>query len=187
MYVELFVLPCVEIYVLLTLVNHLSRESRLSRFADLMGMLVGWSLKMSLAIVMGFHMIQGLIAPAADAFRATGVSKGLQMVPGIGNVSGSVADLMLGSAMLIKNGIGAAALVVLILICLVPLVKLTLIMAAYYVLAAITQPISDERITECLTGMGTGVKYLLQAVFTVLALFFLTIALTTAATGMRGV
>ena len=85
--------------------------------------------------------------------------------------------------MLIKNGIGAAALAALIVLCLVPLVKLAVIMAAYYVLAAVLQPISDERITGCLAGMGTGVKMLFQAVFTVLVLFLLTIALTTAMTG----
>lgn len=182
-FTEAFVLPCIEIYVLLILANHLSREARLTRFAELTDMMIGWSLKAVLALVMGFHMIQGLISPAADAFRTSAVSKGIHMVPGAGNISGSVTDLVLGSAMLIKNGIGAAALVVLILLCLVPLIKLAVIMAAYYVLAAVLQPVSDERITGCLAGMGNGVKLLFQAVFTVLVLFLLTIALTTAMTG----
>lgn len=39
--------------------------------------------------------------------------------------------------MLIKNGIGAAALVVLLLLCLIPLAKLGIMMAAYYLLAAV--------------------------------------------------
>lgn len=182
-FTEVFVLPCIEIYVLLILANHLSREARLTRFAELTEMAVGWSLKAVLALVMGFHMIQGLISPAADAFRTSAVSKGLDMVPGVGNISGSVTDLVLGSAMLIKNGIGAAALAVLILLCLIPLVKLAVIMAAYYVLAAVLQPVSDERITGCLAGMGNGVKLLFQAVFTVMVLFLLTIALTAAITG----
>ena len=182
-FTEAFVMPCIEIYVLLILANYLSKEARLTRFAELTGMVVSWSLKGVLALVMGFHMIQGIISPAADAFRTSTVSRGLEMVPGVGNISGSVTDLVLGSAMLIKNGIGAAALAALIVLCLVPLVKLAVIMAAYYVLAAVLQPISDERITGCLAGMGTGVKMLFQAVFTVLVLFLLTIALTTAMTG----
>lgn len=182
-FMEVFVLPCIEIYVLLILVNYLSKEAKLSRFADLAGMVVGWSLKGALALVMGFHMIQGLISPAADAFRTAAAKGGAGLVPGIGDISGSVADMLLGSAMLIKNGIGAAALVVLILLCLIPLVKLAVIMAAYYVLAAVLQPVSDERITGCLTGMGNAVRLLLQTVFTVLLLFLLTIALTTAVTG----
>ena len=105
------------------------------------------------------------------------------MVPGVGDISGSVTDMVIGSAMLIKNGIGAAALVALIFVCAIPLVKLLVIMLAYYLLAAILQPVSDELITGCLAGMGTGVKLLFQAVFAVLVLFLLTIALTAAMTG----
>lgn len=180
---ETCILPCIEIYVLLMLVNNLSREARLSRFAELVGMIVGWSLKAALALVMGFHMIQGLVSPAADALRSTTLSRGLEMVPGVGDVGSSVTDMVLGSAMLIKNSIGAAALVVLIFLCLIPLTKLAVIMAAYYVLSAVLQPVSDERITGCLTGMGNGVKLLFQTVFTMLVLFLLTVALTTAMTG----
>lgn len=183
LFMEAFILPCIEVYVLLVLADHLSKEERLTRFTELTEMIVQWSLKAVLAAVMGFHLIQGVISPAADAFRSTAVSQGIEMVPGVGDISGSVADMVLGSAMLIKNGIGAAALIVLILICLIPLIKLAVIMAAYYVLAAVLQPVSDERITECLSGMGNGVRLLLQAVFTMLVLFFLTIALTTVLTG----
>ena len=74
-FMEAFILPCIEIYVLLVLANNLSKESRLTRFADLTEMLVGWSLKAAMALVMGFHMIQGIITPAADSFRATAISK----------------------------------------------------------------------------------------------------------------
>lgn len=182
-FTEVFILPCIEVYVLLILVNHMTGESRLSKLADLAELTVGWGLKAVLAGVCGFHVIQGLVSPAADAFRKSAVSKGLEAVPVIGDAGGSVTDMVLGSAVLIKNGIGATALVALILLCMVPLVKLAVIMAAYYVLAAVLQPVSDERITGCLTGMGNGVRLLLQAVFTVLALFFLTIALVTAFTG----
>ncbi len=181
--VESFVLPCVEIYVLLVLVNHLSREKRLGQFAKLVSMAADWSLKASLALVCGFHMIQGLVSPAADSFRNLAVSRGIGMVPGVGSAGSGVTDLVLGSAVLIKNGIGAAALLVLILLCLVPLTKLAVIMAVYYLLAAVLQPVSDERIVGCLSGMGNGVRLLFRAVFTVLALFFLTIALTTTLTG----
>ena len=79
--------------------------------------------------------------------------------------------------------LGAAALVVLLLLCLIPLAKLGIMMAAYYLLAAVLQPISDERITGCLAGVGCGMKLLFQTICMVLVLFLLTVALTTAMTG----
>ena len=137
---SVFLLPCIEIYILLVLVNHLSGEKRLGHLAELMSMLVGWSLKALLALVCGFHMVQGLISPAADAFRTMSVSRGIEAIPGVGDAGSSATELVLGSAMLIKNGIGAAALVVLLLLCLIPLAKLGIMMAAYYLLAAVLQP-----------------------------------------------
>ena len=178
--VRTVILPAIEVYVLLTLVNGLSKEGKLGRLAELMEMLVSWGLKAALAAVMGFHMIQGLITPAADSLRASAVTRGMEMVPVLGDAGSSMTELVLGSAVMIKNGIGAAALAALIFLCLIPLTKLALIMAAYYLLSAVLQPVSEERITACLSGMGHAVKLLFQAVFTVLALFLLTIALSAA-------
>lgn len=104
---SVFLLPCIEIYILLVLVNHLSGEKRLGHLAELLSMLVGWSLKALLALVCGFHMVQGLISPAADAFRTMSVSRGIEAIPGVGDAGSSATELVLGSAMLIKNGIGA--------------------------------------------------------------------------------
>lgn len=177
------VLPCIEIYLLLILVNHLSKEKRLEKLAELLAMFSGWCLKGMLAGVCGFHMVQGLITPAADSFRNLSVSRGIELIPGAGDAGSSAVDLVLGSAMLIKNGIGAAALVILLLLCLIPLAKLGVIMLVYYLLAAVLQPVADERITDCMMGMGKAVRLLFQTVFTVLTLFLLTVALTTAVTG----
>ncbi|MCD8241691.1 MAG: stage III sporulation protein AE, partial [Lachnospiraceae bacterium] len=74
--VESFVLPCTEIYVLLILVNHLSKEKRLGQFAGLVSMAADGSMKAALALVCGVHMIHGLLSPAADSFRNLAVSKG---------------------------------------------------------------------------------------------------------------
>ena len=66
------------------------------------------TLRMLLAVVCGFHMVQGLISPAADAFRTMSVSRGIEAIPGVGDAGSSATELVLGSAMLIKNGMGAA-------------------------------------------------------------------------------
>ena len=97
---SVFLLPCIEIYILLVLVNHLSGEKRLGHLAELLSMLVGWSLKALLALVCGFHMVQGLISPAADAFRTMSVSRGIEAIPGVGDAGSSATELVLGSAML---------------------------------------------------------------------------------------
>ena len=58
--------------------------------------------------------------------------------------------------MLIKNGIGAAALVVLLLLCLIPLAKLGIMMAAYYLLAAVLQPYQMNELPAALQELAVA-------------------------------
>lgn len=45
--------------------------------------------------------------------------------------------------------------------------------------AALIQPVSDKRMTGCVTGVGEGIRLLFRVVFTTVVLFMLTIAVVT--------
>lgn len=56
----------------------------------------------------------------------------------------SVSDLVLGAGVLIRNSIGAAGLVFLAVLCLIPLAKVALFAVSYQLAAAVVQPVSDS-------------------------------------------
>ena len=65
-----------------------------------------------------------------------------------------------------------------------PVLKL-LGMSLFYKLAAVViEPMSDRRITGCLKGMAEGGALYLKLVLYCIALLFVTVALTTAASGV---
>lgn len=92
------------------------------------------------------------------------------------------AEVVLGTAVLIKNGIGAAGTVVCLAICLIPLVQMAAVTLMYKVTAAMIQPISDKRIVGSISSVADGSQILLRIVFTSGVLFLLTIAVVTATT-----
>ena len=85
--------------------------------------------------------------------------------------------MVVGSGVLIKNGIGAAALVVILVLCAVPVVKLTVLTLMYRLAAAVIQPISDPRMVRCVSSVGDGIQMLLKTACSAALLFFITIAL----------
>ena len=176
-------LPLIQVQMLLVFVNHLTKEEALSQMSELVTKVVGWVLKSMMALVLGFNTIQGLLSPAIDALKTTTLSRAAELVPGIGNLAGGVTDVLLGSAVLIKNGIGIVALVVLVLICLAPLAKLGLLVFLLQLAAALIQPVSDKRMVGCVTGVGEGIQLLFRVVFTVAVLFILTIVVVTVSVG----
>lgn len=176
-------LPLIQVHVILVFINHLTKEEYLSQLSELVTKVSGWALKSMLALVVGFNAIEGLLTPAIDALRTTAFGRAAQAIPGVGNIAGSVTDVILGSAVLIKNGVGVTALVVLVLFLAAPLVKLSVLMLLLQVSAALLQPVSDKRMVGCVVGVSEGLKLLLQLVFTAAVLFMLTIVVVTAVTG----
>lgn len=106
-------LPLCNVYVVLSLVNYISREDMLSKTADLIKTIIGWGLKTMMAVVIGLNIVQGLITPAVDTFKNTTAHKAITAIPGIGNTMNAVSEVVIGSGMLIKNGVGVGILIVL--------------------------------------------------------------------------
>ena len=134
----------------------------------------------------GLQMIQGMISPAVDEMKHTMFSKGISSLGNIGNVAQNVTDVILGSGALLRNGIGAAAAVMIISICLIPVAEVACYVVFYQVLAAVAEPISDKRMTDIIGQVGEGIGLLLKILFTVCALFLLTIAIVCVTTGGFG-
>lgn len=176
------IIPLINIYVVLLLVNNLSKEDFLSRLAQLIKSAVEWLLKCMVTVVIGFNVLQGLIAPALDAFKTTALNKTVSAIPGVGNAVNAVTDMVIGSAVLVKNALGVSALIVLLIICIVPMAKLWIFSVMYRLSAAIIQPIADVRMVNCIGSIGDGAKLLIKVVTTALVLFIITIAIVTATT-----
>lgn len=177
-------LPLCNVYVVLNLVNYISKEDMLSKTAALMKTIISWGLKTLMAVVVGLNIVQGIITPALDTFKTTTLHKAIQAIPGVGGTMNAVTEMVVGSGILIKNGVGVGMLIFLVLISLVPVCKMTVFMLLYRVTAAAIQPISDKRMTDCVHTISEGARLLLKCVTTAMVLFFITIAILTVSTSV---
>ena len=169
--------PLVRIYILLVLAGHMAKEDMLSKLTDLLKTVIQWGTRSLITLVLGFQLIQGMVLPYADAVKTAGVQKLLQAIPGIGAGAGAVTKLILGSSVLIKNTMGAAAVAVLVLLTLVPVVKLVVLLFLYRGVAAVLEPVADKRLVSCISGVADAQRLILGIVISSLLLFVITIAL----------
>ncbi|ROR27133.1 stage III sporulation protein AE [Mobilisporobacter senegalensis] len=182
------IIPCINIYLILTLANNISKEDHLSKLTDLMEVVIKWSLKTLLAAVIGFNAIQGMIVPAVDSMKKSFLLRASGSLPGIGDALESVTKTIYGAGVLVKNAIGVTGLVVILIIVAVPLIKLTVYAIVYRMGVAVIQPITDKRILNCMNGVSEATGLLLYTVFIGAVLFFITIAIITTSTnfGLSG-
>lgn len=181
--VAVVLLPAIRCYVLFAMLGHLGKEEFFSRGREGLKKLILLILKAMIGVTAGLQMIQGMISPAIDEFKQTALSRGISSLGTIGNVAQNVTDVILGSSVLLKNGIGAVAAVIVVSICLIPVVEISCYVLFYQALAAISEPISDKRLTGAIGQIGEGIGLLVRLLFTVCAMFLLTIAIVCVTTG----
>lgn len=168
--------------LMLVLAGNLYREDMISRTTELLRQGILWTLKTMFGIIVGFHVIQGLVLSQADALKNASAMRLAQMIPGMGAGAGAISQMVMGSGILIKNTAGAAAVLVLLFMAAVPVIKLLVLMFLYYMAAAVMQPVCDKRLVACMTGAAAGHGILLKIVGCSLALFSVTIAVLCAST-----
>ena len=168
----------VKVYVLLTLGSHVMKEPLLSKLTSLTEQIIEWGIKTMFGLVLGLHVLEAMVLPYGDSATRSGLLKLAEMIPGLGAGAGAAARLVLGSGVLIKNTMGAAAVTVLFFISLVPVVKLLLLMFLYQAAGAIMQPVCDKRMVELVLGVARGHRLLLKLALYSLLLFVIAIAIT---------
>ena len=177
-----FLLPALHVYMMIKVLNYLSQEEYLSRLIELMETLVSWTLKTLLALVIGLNTIQGLLAPAVDSVKRSVLTRGVEAIPGVGDAIGGTAEVILGTAVVVKNGIGIAGVIICFALCVVPLVQAAVMVLMYKLAAAVLQPVSDKRLVGCIGGMADACQLLMRLIFTAGMLFLLTVAIVAATT-----
>ncbi|MGN0334043.1 MAG: stage III sporulation protein AE [Lachnospiraceae bacterium] len=178
-----FVLPAIRGYCLLVLAGHLGSTDFFSRGRQQIRKLISLVLKAMIGVSAGLQFIQGMITPAIDSMQQTALSKGVSGLGSMGNVAQGVMDIILGSGVLLKNGIGAAAAVLIVVISLLPALRVGIYVFFFQLLAVVTEPVTDGRLNSAIGEMGEGLGLLVKLQFTVAALFLLTIAVVCVTTG----
>ena len=174
-------LPVVQVYMVLQLVNYLTQE-RFSRIAGLLSDSVSWCIRLFTTALVGLNIVQGLLAPGIDGLRRSTAAGAVRAIPGAGQIFNSMSEILAGSAMLIKNSVGVAALLVLIVISFLPLVKTAVFMVLYRACAAFMEPVADKRFCAAVAALGQSAALYLKLMFYAVLLFFLTTAIICAAT-----
>ena len=171
-------IPLINSFVMLSVVNGIWAEEKLTLLIDLLGRIIGWVLKGALGVVTGVGVFQALITPVVDSARSSALRKLISAIPGVGNTISGVAELALGSAVVIRNSIGVILLLLLLLLCAVPILKIGVIAGLLKAAAAFMGIVSDRRITVCADRTGDAGLLLMRATGTAMLLFLITIAVT---------
>jgi len=177
------VLPFVRAYIMLILMNGVWVEEKLKLLIQLLEKCIQTILKCAVGAVTGISIFQSLLMPAMHSVKNSVLQKVISAIPGIGNAAEGVMELMMGSAVIIRNSIGVMCMVILLGICAAPLLYIFLLSWVLRIAAAILGLISDKRLTECTNQFSEASMLLFKTAATAVALFFISISVVAITSG----
>ena len=172
------VMPLFVISLAFSVVSHLAPQTRLDKFVSFFNALFKWIVGICFTVFLSFLAIQGITAGSFDSIsiRATKMTMS-GYVPIVGSYMSQGFDLIMASAVLIKNAVGLSGVLLLLGVVLAPIVKIVVFSLALKLAAAVTQPIGDARISSFLTALNKSFGMLVACLLGVAFMYLIILAL----------
>lgn len=176
------VFPLLFFSAILHIVSSLSDKYKVTQLADLLRNISVGSLGVFITVFLGVISVQGAGSAITDGvtIRTAKYITG-NFVPVVGRLFADASETVIGASLLVKNAVGLAGVVIIIMICAFPAIKIMTLALIYNICAAVMQPLGDNPMISCLQTIGKSMIYVFAALAVVGLMFFLAITIIIAA------
>lgn len=173
-FIKVFVMPLVLFSAVMSILNNLSGSVNISKLASLLKQIAVGALGLVLTGFTGVLAVQGIASASIDGVTIRTAKFAVDnFIPIVGNFLSEAFDAVVSCSLILKNGIGIAGFIILLIICSFPLIKMFSIVLIYKVASALIQPILDNQMVQCLNDMSNAIMILLTCVISVAVMFFM--------------
>jgi len=171
-------IPLITLSAVVHLISYISERVQIKKLGKLLNQIGVWILSFVFTIFVGVLTVQGAMTSSFDGLSVRTAKFALdQFVPVVGKMLSQSMDTIIGCSILLKNAAGVTGLIILGMLCLAPGMKILALMILYKISSALLEPITDQRIVDCLDGIGSVLNVLFITVVGIALMFFLTVAL----------
>jgi stage III sporulation protein AE len=176
--IYVFVFPLLFFSAVLHIVSSLSERYKVTQLANLLRTISLSMLGVFVTVFLGVISIQGTAGAVRDgvAIRTAKYISG-NFVPVVGRLFSDATETVIGASLLVKNAIGLVGVVILVMLCAFPAIKILTLAFIYNLSAAIMQPLGDSPIIACLQTIGKSLIYVFAALAAVSLMFFLALTI----------
>ena len=173
-----FVLPIFVFSVIFTIVGNLSNEVKLDKFNKFFSSLFKWVIGGIFTIFLAIIAIKGLTASSIDGISIKTAKFALKTyIPILGGYLSDGFNLILVSSMLIKNAVGGVGLLLFLLTIIAPIVNLVVLSLVLKLVAAIVEPISDNKIPNFIYSVANLLTMLIVCLIAVAFMYLIVVGL----------
>lgn len=155
-------IPVILIITSISIISKISDKVQINKISKFLKSSTVWFLGTVLTIFVGVVSLEGTLSSSVDGITAkTAKAIVSSAVPVVGKILGDVVDSVLGCGVILKNAVGFVGVIITIGICILPILKLTVLTFSYKLVASISEVIADEKIVKLLDEIADIFKILL--------------------------
>ena len=176
--IQKFVLPMLFLSAVLAIVSTISEHYKVTQLSNLIRNVAIGTLGVFFAIFLGVISVQGATTAVADGItiRTAKFVTG-NFIPVVGRMFTDATDTVLSASVLLKNTVGLAGVLILLMICAFPALKVLSLVLIYNIAAAVIQPIGGGPIIQSLNVISKSILFIFAALAIVSLMFFLAITI----------
>lgn len=172
------ILPLLLASTVLGIVSNISDKVQINKLSKCFKSSIVWILGIVLTVFVGFLSIEGTLTSSVDGLTAkTAKAAVSNFIPVVGKILGDAVDTVIGCSTVLKNAVGVVGIIVVIGICILPIIRLSILTISYYLTSAVCEIIADEKIVKLLEQMAGSFKILLAILFSVSTMLLIGITL----------
>lgn len=170
--VKNIVLPLSIFALIFTVVSNISSNVKVSKASSFLNNASSWVLGIIFMLFSAFTTVEGISASAIDgvSYRAAKFAT-KSYIPILGGYLADGFDIVVASTSLIKNAFGVVTLLILLFTILKPLVTILCVNLGLQAVAAVSEPIVDDKYVKMLSGAGKTLTFLAVLVIAVSFMF----------------
>lgn len=162
----------------LSVAGNIGDKTSISGFIKIVNSINKWLMTFVITLFTGINAVYGFSVSSLDAVSAKTIKFAVgSLVPVVGGFLSDSVDTVTTSASLIKNSAGAAGIIIMCGICLAPVLKLGAMQLMLRLCAALSEPVTDARISGMLWGMSEAVTAVFGTVILTAVLFAVNICI----------
>ena len=161
LFVKNFVVPLNTISLVLKLTGCVTYKNHLTNFGNQIQKILKWSLGFVFTIYVGIIGIVGVAAPKVDDITVKTAKYAVSnFVPYVGGMVADSVELMLNCSTVVKNSVGIAGLIGILLIAIVPCLKILIKLIAINVVGFFVSPVAGKSVIEVINSISSSISVL---------------------------
>lgn len=175
--IKTIILPLIFFSFIISILSNISKRMEFSKLAELIRQVITFIITGSLTLFIGIITIYGLGSKVDGLTIRTAKFAIDKFIPIVGGFLSDAVDAVIGCSGILKNGLGFIGLLTLLLICILPIIKLVVLLFVYKLITVVIQPVGSKNLVEFFNQVGKSLLLLLVSLISTATMFFITITI----------